>query len=64
MHLHNDKQRKSPQAPIAQTKFCVLYLKEQRECCTPWFYTEARARAALGIMLKRYGPNSAIIYRD
>lgn len=39
---------------------CVLYLKDGRECKTPWLTTEPHVRRALELMKSKYG--RAIIY--
>ncbi len=52
------------QAPISQTKLCVMYLKDRKEHRTPWFYREDHARQALQMMQAKYGQKNAILYRD
>jgi hypothetical protein len=59
-----DKMRTAVQAPISDQKRCVLYLVNKRERCSPWFYTEARARQALELMQAKYGARNCILWRD
>lgn len=59
-----DRSRTALQAPISQTKLCVMYLVNRRERRSPWFYTEARARQALELMRAKYGARNCILYRD
>ena len=50
------------QAGDGGSRYCVLYVKDGKEACTPWFSRRARARAALTLMKGRYG--RAVIYVD
>ena len=59
-----DRRRTACQAPISQTKLCVLYLVNRRERRSAWFYTEERARKALELMQAKYGARNCILYRD
>ena len=52
----------STKAAISSQKRCILFVKDERECRTAWFYDAGRARRALEIMTKRYG--RAVIYLD
>jgi hypothetical protein len=59
-----DRARTSLQAPISQTKQCVMYLANGRERRSPWFYRDETARRALELMQAKYGVRNCIIYVD
>jgi hypothetical protein len=59
-----DKRRTALQAPLSQTKLCVLYLVNGRERSSPWFYRDETARKALELMQAKYGVRNCILYRD
>lgn len=51
-------------APIAATRYCVVYLKQRKEYRTAWLYRHDHAQRALEIVQRRYGEKNAIIYVD
>lgn len=59
-----DRRMTKLQAPISQTKYCVMYLKEGHQHRTAWLYREEHARHALRLMRAKYGDKNAILYRD
>lgn len=44
------------------TKFCIVYLNQGRERCSPWFSSRDRACRALEVLKRRYG--QAVLLRD
>ncbi|ANY87630.1 MULTISPECIES: hypothetical protein [Pseudomonas] len=62
--IKKDRLRTALQAPISAPMYCVLYLKEKRECRSPWFARREHAQAALDLMQAKYGKGKAIVYVD
>ena len=59
-----DRARHSLQAPISQTKICVIYLKSGKQKRSPWFYRRDHAQAALVAIQEKYGRKNDILLRD
>lgn len=58
------KGRTALQAPLSQTKRCVLYVVNGRERRSPWFYRDETARKALELMQAKHGVRNCMLYRD
>lgn len=62
--IQKDRLRTALQAPLSAPMYCVFYLKENRECRSPWFARREHAQRALDLMLAKYGKLNAVIYVD
>lgn len=64
MHTRADRTRTALQAPLSHYKCRVVYIREGRECRSPWLYSRERGHLALKMMQDKYGARSAVLYID
>lgn len=45
-------------------RWCVLFLKHNREQRSPWFYSKSRAQQAFDLLTAKYGKNNTVLHLD